>query len=136
MEEATDKDIILFDGVCNLCNGFVNFIIDRDQQDRFRFGSLQSEEGEELIKKYQVPTGSLESVVLISDGKYYLKSSAALAVLVRLGGLWKSMSIFYIIPRFIRDWVYDKIAASRYKLFGRTDQCRMPTPELKAKFIS
>ena len=134
MDES--KSIVLFDGVCNLCNGAVNFIIDRDRENRFVFGSLQSQEGQELIKKYQIPVRSLESMVLIEGRKYYLRSTAALRVAKNLSGIWPVFSVFIIIPAFLRDLIYNAVASSRYVVFGRSDECRIPTPQLKEKFLS
>ncbi|MEM7550034.1 MAG: DCC1-like thiol-disulfide oxidoreductase family protein [Bacteroidota bacterium] len=131
-----NKSIILFDGVCNLCNGVVNFLIDRDKKDIFRFDSLQSKQSQELIKKYQIQVKNLESIVLIEDSEYYIKSTAAIKIFSRLGGLWSLMNVFYVIPRFFRDQVYMLIANNRYSIFGRSDQCRMPNSDLKAKFLS
>jgi predicted DCC family thiol-disulfide oxidoreductase YuxK len=129
------KRIILFDGVCNLCNASVNFIIDRDKNDEFVFGSLQSEEAQKLLERYEIPQDYLDSIILIYDGRYFDRSTAALKIASRLSGLWPMLSIFYIVPKALRDWLYDIVADNRYRWFGKQDACRVPTAELKAKFI-
>lgn len=127
--------LLLFDGVCNLCNSSVQFIIKRDPKGTFRFAALQSALGQKELQQYQLKADSLESIVLILDGKVWQRSNAALEIARRLSGLWPALYIFKIIPRFIRDWVYDLIANNRYRWFGRQDQCMIPTPELKSRFL-
>lgn len=127
--------VLLFDGVCNLCNSSVQFIIERDPQSKFQFASLQSDIGQELLDHFQANSGSLDSVVLIKHGKLYSRSSAALQVLKTLGGGWSLLYAFIIIPKPIRDFVYDWIARNRYKWFGKKDACWLPTPDLKARFL-
>lgn len=126
---------ILFDGVCNLCNSSVNFVIDRDRHAYFRFGALQSDEGVALLREASYPAGYLESILLIEDGIVYRESEAALRIVRHLSGLWPLFYWFRFIPRWIRDGVYAWIARNRYKWFGRRDECRIPTPELKARFL-
>ena len=128
--------IILFDGVCNLCNGAVQFVIKRDNKNRFLFASLQSQEGIEILKEYNLPLNEVNSFFLIENGKVYDKSTAALRVLKKLKGLWRLFYIFIIVPKFIGDGVYNWIAKNRYQWFGRKDECMIPTPELKAKFLN
>ena len=130
----TPPRIILFDGVCNLCNGSVLFIIRRDPKSKFRFAALQSDFGMAKLRHYGIPPGMLNSIILIQHGKAHQKSNAALEIAKNLSGLWPAMYVFKIIPRVVRDWVYDLIARNRYKLFGRRDECMIPTPELKARF--
>jgi predicted DCC family thiol-disulfide oxidoreductase YuxK len=130
-----DKNIILFDGVCNFCNSSINFVIDRDTNNRFVFAPLQEPAGSKLLKQYHLPASNFDSVVLIKNGKVYKKSSAALEIARHLDGIWPLLYVFKIVPGFIRDTVYDVIAKNRYKWFGRTDACRLPTPELRAKFL-
>ena len=128
--------IILFDGVCNFCNASINFIIDRDSRNKFSFASLQSEIGRKLLQQYQVPdTNSLDSVVLIKNGKVYKKSAAALEIVKDLNGLWPVLSVFNLLPTFILDTFYDLLAKNRYKLFGKSETCRIPTPQLRQKFL-
>ena len=118
-----NKNILLFDGYCNLCSRLVNFIIKRDKKAKFLFVSLQSESGQSLLKKFGLPTDDFDSVVYISNNKNFQKSSAILHILKELGGIWKFFFIFIIIPNFIRDFIYKIIAKTRYKIFGRQDSC-------------
>lgn len=127
--------IVLFDGVCNLCNSSVNFVIDRDPKHKFRFAALQSIEGEELLKNLGLSTTQFDSIVLLDGKNVYTQSSAALRIAKELSGAWPILYIFMIIPSFIRDWVYDVIAKNRYKWFGKKNACRIPTPELKERFL-
>ncbi len=129
------KKIILFDGVCNLCNNSVTFVIKRDKKDKFRFAALQEPAGQELIKKFGIDTTKTDSIILIENGKAYVKSTAALRVARHLGGLYPLSYAFMIIPNFIRNWVYDYVAKNRYKWYGKKESCMIPTPELKAKFL-
>ena len=134
MEEG--KKIILFDGVCNLCNSSVQFVIKRDKKDLFRYAALQSAIGEKLVAERNIDTSQVDSIVLIEPGvAYYTKSDAALEIAQDLGGLWKLMGIFTWIPTSIRNAIYDFVARNRYKWFGKKDACMIPTPELKAKFL-
>lgn len=131
-----DKKIILFDGVCNLCNASINYVIDRDEHDVFRFVSLQSDLGREIQQYLGITQQSLDSIILyVPKEAYYTKSCAALKIMKEFKGLWKLMQIFTIIPKPIRNIVYDFIAKNRYKWYGKQEQCRIPTPELKAKFL-
>jgi len=131
----TSKSIVLFDGVCNLCNNSITFIIKRDPKDNFRFAPLQEGKGAELIKKHKIDTVKTDSIILIENGKAYVKSTAALRVARKLSGAWPLFYGFIIIPSFIRNWVYDFIARNRYKWYGKKESCMIPTPELKAKFL-
>lgn len=126
--------IILFDGVCNLCDNFVQFIVKRDHKGYFKFASLQSEVGQALLQKHQLST-DLNTVVLIQKGKAYTKSGAGLRVLSRLGWLWAPTILLLIVPYFIRNFVYDWVARNRYKWYGKKDECMLPTPELKKRFL-
>ncbi len=134
MDEPAKK-IVLFDGVCNLCNGLVRFIIKRDRNGKFRFASLQSEIGQQWLLRFGLAKNEFESFVLIEGEKFYLKSSAALKMLKELGGIWKAFYVFIFVPRPVRDFIYDLIAKSRYKIFGKRDVCMIPTPELKERFL-
>lgn len=128
--------IVLFDGVCNFCNASINFIIDRDSLNKFRFAALQSETGRQLLQQHGVQdTGSLDSVVLIKNNRVYKKSAAALEIVKDLNGLWPLLYIFKLLPSFILNILYDVIAKNRYRLFGRADACRIPTPQLEQKFL-
>lgn len=135
MKNNKKKDVILFDGICNLCNGFVLFIIDRDPKFNYMFSSLQSDYGKEMIKNYALNEKSLNTVVFIQNGKVFTKSSAVLKIAKSLKFPWFLISIFLIFPKFLRDWVYDFVAKNRYKWFGKQKECRMPTSEIKSRFI-
>ncbi|MEE2802003.1 MULTISPECIES: thiol-disulfide oxidoreductase DCC family protein [Nonlabens] len=130
-----DKKIILFDGVCNLCNGAVVFIIKRDKKDVFRFAALQSEIGEKLLRKHQIDPEKTDSIILVDDNNAFAKAGAALRIAQQLSGLWPALAILRIVPRFISNAVYDWIASNRYQWFGKKESCMIPTPELKAKFL-
>jgi predicted DCC family thiol-disulfide oxidoreductase YuxK len=130
-----DKPILLFDGVCNLCNGFVQFIILRDPQAKFRFAALQSEVGQQLLQKAKMSTSEINTVVLYEKGKFYTHSDVPLRIARHLGGWWILFTIFKIIPKFLRDSIYNWIARNRYRWFGKQESCMMPTPELKARFL-
>lgn len=126
--------IIFFDGVCNLCNRSVQFIIRRDPEGIFRFASLQSAAGQQVLQQFNLPQDTFNSFILYEDGKMYTRSDAALRVFSRLKK-WKWMGMFKIVPRFIRNAVYNLIAKNRYSWFGKRDECMIPTPELKSRFI-
>lgn len=127
--------LVYFDGVCNLCNASVDFIIQRDKQRVFRFASLQSESGQTVLKENGFNTSDYDSFILTWQGKVYIKSSAALKVAQLLGWPFSLSSVFWIIPRFIRDSVYSVIARNRYRWFGKKNTCRLPTPEERSLFI-
>jgi len=133
---AENTKIILFDGVCNLCNSSVQFVIKRDKNDVFRYAAIQSEVGHQLITERHIDTTQVDSIILIEPGvAYFTKSDAALEIAGELGGLWKLTSVFKWIPKSIRDVIYDFVARNRYKWFGKQESCMIPTPELKAKFL-
>jgi predicted DCC family thiol-disulfide oxidoreductase YuxK len=127
---------VLFDGVCNLCNASVRFVIARDPSARFRFAALQSPAAAVLLRDASVPVPLPDSVVLIEDGRAYVKSDAALRIARRLRFPWPIAYGFVVVPRFIRDRIYDVIAAHRYRWFGRRDVCMVPTPDLVRRFLS
>ena len=129
------RPIILFDGVCNLCNGAVQFVIRHDKEEKFLFAALQSSFGQQLLQRHQLPVKQFDSVILLQDEKVYTKSTAALKVARQLNGASKSLYIFIIVPKFIRDAVYAFIASHRYKWFGKTNECMIPTPQLKSRFL-
>lgn len=131
------KKIILFDGVCNLCNGVIQFIIKRDKNDVFRYAPLQSELGRQLTQERGIDTSKIDSFILIEPQvAYFIKSDAALEIARHFSGAWSLLGIFQIIPTSIRNMVYDFVARNRYRWFGRKEQCMIPTPELKAKFLA
>ncbi len=127
--------LILFDGICNLCNGAVQFVIKHDRKKQFLFASLQSDKGQEMLKKYDLPQNDFNSFVLIEDSRAYTRSSAALRVAKQLSGGWKLVYGFIIVPKFIRDGVYKFISKNRFKWFGQRESCMMPTEELKGRFL-
>ena len=129
------KRIVFFDGVCNLCNSSVNFIIDRDSAGQFKFAPLQSDLAKRLLPNFEIDPTELESFVYMDDEKVYRRSRAALEIARRMNGAWPLLYAFVVVPGFIRDAVYNLIAKNRYKWFGRQDTCRMPTPELSARFL-
>lgn len=129
------RKIILFDGICNLCNQSVQFVIEHDKKNQFRFASLQSDFGQNFLKENNLDATQFDSVVFIEDGKFYTKSSAALKISKYLDGITSWLSIFMIVPKPLRDVVYSFIAKNRYRWFGKQESCWLSTPELKAKFI-
>jgi|TARA_B110000261_G_scaffold41349_1_gene48540 predicted DCC family thiol-disulfide oxidoreductase YuxK len=135
MNKQSTHSIILFDGVCNLCNGAVNFVINRDPGNVFKFTPLQEKQGVLLLKKHAIDAKMLDSIVLIENGNVYIKSSAALRIAKKMSNLWPLFFALLIIPRFMRDGVYDFIAKNRYKWFGKKEQCMIPTPGLREKFL-
>lgn len=132
----SDYPIVLFDGVCNLCNGSVLFIIRRDSRARLKFASLQSEYGVQQMKHFNLPASSLNSVLFIRDGKLFQKSNAVLEIARMLDGMWPGMYAFKVVPLFIRDFFYHWIAQNRYRWFGKKEECMIPTPDMKARFIN
>ena len=130
-----DKKIIRFEGVCNLCNGAVTYIIKRDKKNIFKFAALQSEIGQELISKFNIDTLKVDSIILIDGEKNYEKSTAALHIAKHLSGTYHLLFGFMIVPKFLRNAIYDYIARNRYKWFGKKESCMIPTPELKSKFL-
>lgn len=127
--------VILFDGVCNLCVFFVGFVIRRDPAEKFVFASLQSEAGRRLVRDHGVPGDAMTSIILVEESRYYWKSEAALRIFRGLSFPWPLLFPFVLVPRFIRDAVYDFVAAHRYRWFGKRDECMLPTPELKRRFL-
>ena len=131
-----DKKIILFDGVCNLCNSSVQYVIKHDKKNLFMFTALQSDIGKQIIEAYKIDTQKTDSILLYTPEKGIdYKSTAALKIALKLGFPQSLMGVFFIIPPFIRNWVYDYIAKNRYKWYGKKDACMIPTPELKSKFL-
>lgn len=130
-----NKSVILFDGVCNLCNSSIDFIIKRDKMDRFKVGALQEAAGKELLSKFKVNTEYLDSLILIEGEEIYFRSTAALKIARNLSGLWPLFYGFIIVPSSLRDGIYDWIGKNRYRWFGKKNTCRLPTPEERAKFI-
>ncbi len=126
---------LLFDGVCNLCDGFVQWVIRRDPEAIFRFTALQSEAGQALLHKHDLPTKELSTVILIHNNQLYTHSDVALEICKLLGGFWQVFYVFKIVPPFIRNGIYNWVAKNRYRWFGEKDACMIPTPELKSRFL-
>lgn len=127
--------VILFDGVCNFCNSAVNFTIKRDKKNKIRFAPLQSIVGKQLVQQYGLPADDLRSFIFIENNIVYTRSAAALRVCKYLSGLWPLCYGLIIVPAFIRNGIYDWIAKNRYKWFGEKEECMIPSPEVKAKFL-
>ncbi len=127
--------IILFDGVCNFCNSTVQFIIKKDTQTKFKFAALQSRTGNDLLVKHGLKVDGLDTIVLLKKGFVFLRSDAALQIAKELVMPWRILVIFKIIPKFIRDFLYDVFAKHRYRWFGKRDKCLIPTQELRQKFL-
>jgi predicted DCC family thiol-disulfide oxidoreductase YuxK len=127
--------IVIFDGVCNFCNAFVHFVIDADSTMRFRFVANQSEVGKLLLEHIEIPV-SLDTIVLIESGNSYLYSTAVLRIFRQLDGLWKVLYFFIFIPQWFRDACYRWFAKNRYRWMGKTETCRIPTPELQQRFLT
>jgi predicted DCC family thiol-disulfide oxidoreductase YuxK len=134
MEMIKMNKIVLFDGECHFCDQSVQFIIKRDPNANFKFASLQSDIGRQIIRDYSIPL-HIDSLVLIEDKQFYIKSTAALRICKKLKGVWKIGVFFLLIPTPIRDLVYDLIAKNRYKWFGKKEVCEIPSPEIKKRFL-
>jgi predicted DCC family thiol-disulfide oxidoreductase YuxK len=127
--------VILFDGVCNFCDSTINFVIRRDKKGTIKFTPLQSFSGKQLLGQFGLPETDMQSFIFIENGVSYNKSTAALRVCRYMNMLWPLCMVFLIVPKFIRDGVYDWIAKNRYKWFGVKDQCMVPTPEIRSRFL-
>jgi len=127
---------ILFDGVCNLCNASVLFVVDRDPEARFTFAALQSDEARRLLAERGYQGADLSTVLLVEGERVYERSTAALRVARHLSGAWPVLYAFLVVPRPVRDAVYAWVARNRYRWFGKEDACRVPTPELRARFLA
>ncbi len=134
--EYTDTDpVLLFDGVCNLCNRFVTEVLTRDHRGVIRYAALQSEAGQKLLERAGFKDFSMDTVVLIEGNKKYLKSDVALRIFRHLGGGWSYLYYLSVIPKFIRDTIYDLIARNRYRWFGKKDTCMLPRAEWESRFL-
>ena len=129
-----NQPIIFFDGVCNLCNGAVQFVIERDARAQFRFAALQSETAQIHLAKGNLSATDLKSVLLLENDRWYSRSTAALRIARKMDGFWKLLYVFIIVPRPVRDGVYNWVARNRYRWFGKEESCWIPTPELKKRF--
>jgi len=129
------KNLVLFDGVCNLCNASVQFVIKNDKRHIFYFAALQSDIGQQILNENNFSANHLDTVIYVKNTKIYTKSSAALHILKDLKGFWQLGFVFILVPKFLRDLVYNFISKRRYWMFGKMESCMMPTPEIKSKFI-
>jgi predicted DCC family thiol-disulfide oxidoreductase YuxK len=135
LKDNNETNILLFDGVCNLCSKTVQFIIRKDPKAKFRFASLQSQSGQLLLTQLDLPPDTFNSLIYIRDKRFYLKSTAVLKVLQELSGGWRLLFCLIILPRFIRDFVYDFIAKRRYFIFGKSETCWIPSQEYLDRFL-
>ncbi len=135
MIKVEQQPLILFDGMCNFCDSAVNFIIARDKKMHFWFAALQSNAAKAVLSKYDMDPTALTSFIFIDKNKAYLKSAAALKVCNQLPWYWKWTQVFWVVPAFLRDWVYSFIARNRYKWFGKKDQCMVPDINIKSRFL-
>ena len=136
MNNFKDKSIILFDGICNLCNSSVNFIIKNDKKEHFLFASLQSDAAKDILLQYQVKKIKFDSILLIENGEIFEKSRAALRISRNLDGAYRFIYFLKIIPKFLTDWIYEIIARNRYKWFGKKEFCMIPSSQVKNRFLS
>lgn len=132
---TSERSIVLFDGVCNLCNNTVDRIIRNDKHDRFLFCALQSEKGKNLLAQFHIDPSQTDSIVLIEGRTAYIRSDAALHISKKMSGLYPLLQAGYILPKFIRDGLYNWIAKNRYRWFGKKETCRIPTAKEQEKFI-
>ncbi len=130
------RPLVLFDGVCNLCDGFVQFVIKHEKDNTLMFASLQGDAGSYVIGKVGLPEGFDKSILVYEGGKLYQKSDAVLHIIRHLRQPYKAATLFKIVPGFIRNFLYDTVARNRYKMFGKKDECMIPTPELRARFYN
>jgi predicted DCC family thiol-disulfide oxidoreductase YuxK len=138
MPSKKEKDIqpvLLFDGVCNMCNSLVIFVIRNDKKGKFKFASLQSDQGQQLLKNLSLSTNEFDTFYFIQGNRYYTKSSAGLKVLKGLDGPWKLLYPLILVPKPLRDSIYRFVAKNRYKWFGKKEECMLPSPEMKKRFL-
>ncbi len=133
--EIPVKHLVLFDGVCNVCNAAVQFILRHDRRGIFSFAPIQSELGQKIFRAQNLDPTNLQTFLVVSDGRVLLRSDAALEVARQFGGVWRLTGVFRIIPRAARDWLYSLVARNRYRLFGQREACMIPTPEVRKRFL-
>lgn len=131
----SERPVVLYDGVCGICNGLVQFVARRDRRGRFRFAALQGETGQALLREHGLPTDDFDSAVLVEDGRAFLRSRAILRIVRGLGGVWSVAAPLALLPAPLLDFLYGRVARSRYRIFGRSDACMLPPPELRARFL-
>jgi predicted DCC family thiol-disulfide oxidoreductase YuxK len=132
---AGREPVVLFDGVCNFCNASVNFLLDHDRAGRLRFAALQSPAGQRLLRRCGLRTTDFDTLVLVEGPRCSTRSEAALRVAAHLGGAWRWLAALLLVPAFLRDYAYETLARHRYHWFGRSEACRMPTPEVRRRFL-
>jgi len=130
-----NRYIVIFDGVCTLCNGAVNFIINRDPKGVFAFTPMQSDLAQELMNKYNIHNPGMDTFLLIKNDQCFVFSSAVLEISKDISGLWYAFNVFKCIPKIIRDFIYKLIARNRYTIFGKQEKCMVPTKEVKSRFV-
>jgi len=131
-----DGPLVLYDGTCGLCNRSVQLILRHDRRGRFHFAALQSDVGRAMLERHGLPVDALDTVVLVEDGHACTKSTAALRIARRMDAPWPALGALRLVPRPVRDFFYDRVAKSRYRIFGRVDACMLPPPEVRARFLS
>jgi len=136
LDSSPRAGVVLFDGVCNLCNGYVRFVVRRDPRRRFRFASLQSTFGASALLRHGLPADYLGSILLLEDGVLFAKSDAVLRIVRRLRWPWPAIGILVVVPRALRDLVYDWVARNRYRWFGKRESCMLPSADDAARFLS
>ena len=135
MNRIPHQPLLLFDGVCNLCNSSIQYILKKDTKNQFKFASLQSDAAKQILLQFDKDNSDLDSIILIYNNRVFSKSTAALKVAEILGGFLSLTLIFWIVPKPLRDWAYDHVAKNRYKWYGKRESCMVPTSELKSRFI-
>lgn len=135
-EISANQSLVLFDGVCHFCNNSVNFIIDRDPKKKFVFAPLQSERAGKALTQFKESNNVIDAIILIQNNKIYKRTRAALEIAKQLNGLWPLCYVFIIVPGFIRDFIYNLIAKNRYRWFGQMEACRIPTPDMRERFLN
>ncbi len=135
LRQIDNRDFIIFDGVCVLCNGWVKFVLRFDRQENFSFVIAQSELGEAIYDELGLKSDDYDTFIIVKDGQLYTKLDGVFALLSGIGWPWKIFAIGKILPKPLKDWMYDRVAKNRYALFGKRDVCMMPTPEVKSRFI-
>lgn len=129
------ETVVLFDGVCKLCNGWARFLIRYDRSQRIRLATVQSPEGQALLAWAGMPQDQFDTMAVIRDNRYWLRSDAFFEVVAQLPGIWRPLGLLRLCPRSLRDWAYDRIALNRYRLFGKYDHCLIPTPDHERRFL-
>lgn len=130
-----DDRVVLFDGVCKLCNGWATFLIRHDRAQRFRLASVQSSEGQAILQHFGLPTERFDTMAYVENGALFVRSDAVLRIVAQLPAPWRWAALLRVLPRALRDWAYDRIALNRYRLFGRYDSCLLPSADHAGRFL-